>query len=549
MQAFTVHSGRVVPLRRGNVDTDQIIPASWLKKVTRDGFEDGLFEAWRKDPGFVLNLPQFAGGDVLVAGPDFGTGSSREHAVWALQNYGFKAVISSRFADIFRGNSLKNGLLTVVLDQDVVEAIWAIVEAEPQAEVTVDLVQRQVRTSGHAGEPVVADFELNEDARHRLLNGLDDISLTLRHDDAIAAYEAQRPAYKPRTLPLPENRVIDLAVIPGDGIGEEVVAEGLKVLAAVLPSDVKLETREYELGAKRWHATGETLTDGELASLRGHDAILLGAVGDPTVPAGVLERGLLLRLRFEFEQYVNLRPARLFPGTATPLGGDPKIDFVVIREGTEGPYAGNGGLLREGTPQEIATEVSLNTAYGVERVVRDAFQRAASRPRKKLTLVHKYNVMVHAGQLWRKTFERVATEFPDVSTDYLHVDAATIFFVTQPERFDVVVTDNLFGDIITDLAAAITGGIGLAASANINPEGDFPSMFEPVHGSAPDIAGQNKADPTATVLSVAMLLRHLGHEAEALRVEEAVAADIAERDGSVRTTQEIGDALAARVSK
>ncbi|MFJ8585383.1 3-isopropylmalate dehydrogenase [Streptomyces sp. NPDC093595] len=345
------------------------------------------------------------------------------------------------------------------------------------------------------------------------------------------------------------SRSIDLAVIPGDGIGQEVVAQGLKVLRSVLPQDVKLETKEYDLGAQRWHRTGETLPDAELESLKHHDAILLGAIGDPSVPSGVLERGLLLKLRFAFDHYVNLRPSKLFPNTATPLAGRPDIDFVVVREGTEGPYTGNGGSLRTGTPAEVATEVSLNTAYGVERVVRDAYERANARPRKKLTLVHKNNVLVHAGHMWKNIFDKVGAEYPDVTTDYLHVDAATIFFVTQPERFDVIVTDNLFGDILTDLAAAVTGGIGLAASGNINPTGAFPSMFEPVHGSAPDIAGQGKADPTATILSVALLLRHLGYEAEAVRIEDAVAADLAARDGSTpRTTDEIGDALAVRVA-
>ncbi len=343
------------------------------------------------------------------------------------------------------------------------------------------------------------------------------------------------------------SRTISLAVIPGDGIGPEVVAQGLKVLRVALPQDVKLETTEYDLGAQRWHRTGETLPDAELKALARHDAILLGAIGDPSVPSGVLERGLLLKLRFAFDHYVNLRPNKLFPKTKTPLAGNPDIDFIVVREGTEGPYTGNGGSLRTGTPAEIATEVSVNTALGVERVVRDAFARAQARPRRKLTLVHKNNVLVYAGHLWKNIFDRVAKEYPEVATDYLHVDAATIFFVTQPERFDVIVTDNLFGDILTDLAAAITGGIGLAASGNINPTGDFPSMFEPVHGSAPDIAGQGKADPTATVLSVALLLRHLGHDTEATRIEAAVTADLAERDG-LRSTDEIGDALAARVS-
>ncbi|WP_431783284.1 3-isopropylmalate dehydrogenase [Streptomyces chumphonensis] len=344
-------------------------------------------------------------------------------------------------------------------------------------------------------------------------------------------------------------RSIDLAVIPGDGIGPEVVSQGLKVLTAVLPQDVKLESKEYDFGAGRWHATGETLPDEELEQLRQHDAILLGAVGDPSVPSGVLERGLLLKLRFAFDHFVNLRPSKLFPNTATPLAGRPDIDFVVVREGTEGPYTGNGGSLRTGTPAEVATEVSVNTAYGVERVVRDAYERAQARPRKKLTLVHKNNVLVHAGSLWTRVFESVGREYPDVTTDYLHVDAATIFLVNDPARFDVIVTDNLFGDIITDLAAAVTGGIGLAASGNVNPTGAFPSMFEPVHGSAPDIAGSGKADPTATILSVALLLRHLGLDAEATRIEEAVTADLSARDGAApRSTDAIGDAISARVA-
>ncbi|HEY5836145.1 3-isopropylmalate dehydrogenase [Streptomyces sp.] len=345
------------------------------------------------------------------------------------------------------------------------------------------------------------------------------------------------------------SRTLNLAVIPGDGIGQEVVAEGLKVLAAALPQSAKLETRTYDFGAKRYHATGQTLTDDDLEQLKAHDAILLGAIGDPSVPSGVLERGFLLKLRFAFDHHVNLRPSKLLPGVATPLKGSPEIDFIVVREGTEGPYTGNGGSIRTGTEHEVATEVSLNTAYGIERVVRDAYARAQARPRKKLTLVHKNNVLVHAGHLWTRIFETVGKEFPDVSTDYLHVDAATIFLVTQPERFDVIVTDNLFGDIITDLAAAVSGGIGVAASGNINPSGAFPSMFEPVHGSAPDIAGRSKADPTATVLSVALMLRHLGYDAEAARIDAAVQADLAERASlPVRSTVAIGDALAARVS-
>ncbi len=347
------------------------------------------------------------------------------------------------------------------------------------------------------------------------------------------------------------GRTLRIAVVAGDGIGPEVVAEGLKVLEAVARvHEVTVEATHYDLGARRWHATGETLPDSVLAELRQHDAILLGAVGDPSVPSGVLERGLLLRLRFELDHHVNLRPVRLLPGVRTPLAGvtPADIDMVVVREGTEGPYAGSGGFLRKGTPHEVATEESLNTRFGVERVVRDAFARAAARPRRLITLVHKNNVLTHAGDLWTRTFEAVAAEFGDVRTEYLHVDAASMFFVTSPQRFDVVVTDNLFGDIITDLGAAIAGGIGLAASGNLDVSRTNPSMFEPVHGSAPDIAGQGKADPTATVLSVAMLLDHLGLPAAAAQVEAAVAADLLARvgDGSAasRSTSTIGDALA-----
>jgi 3-isopropylmalate dehydrogenase len=346
--------------------------------------------------------------------------------------------------------------------------------------------------------------------------------------------------------------VMNIAVIGGDGIGPEVVAEGLKVLSAVAESSgVKVNTTEYDLGAARWLATGETLPDSVLGEIRGHDAILLGAVGDPGVPSGVLERGLLLKLRFALDQYVNLRPVRLYPGVASPLALDrvaPNgIDFIVVREGTEGPYIGNGGTLRVGSPQEIATEVSINTRYGVERVVRDAFARAQARERKHLTLVHKHNVLVHAGDLWRRTVDEVGAEFPDVTTAYQHVDAATIFMVTDPGRFDVIVTDNLFGDILTDIAAAIVGGIGLAASGNINPQGTAPSMFEPVHGSAPDIAGQGKADPTAAILSVGMLLDHLGRTKDALRVEQAVASDLSTRGTTTRSTSQVGDAIAALI--
>jgi 3-isopropylmalate dehydrogenase len=339
-----------------------------------------------------------------------------------------------------------------------------------------------------------------------------------------------------------------IAVVPGDGIGTEVVAQGLKVLDAILPG---VQTTAYDLGAARYHRTGEVLPDSVLDELSGHDAIMLGAVGDPSVPPGVLERGLLLKLRFAFDQYVNLRPARLWPGTAGPLGAvkPGEIDFVVVREGTEGLYAGAGGILHQGTAAELATEESLNTRYGVERVIRDAFQRAGRRERRKVTLVHKTNVLTHAGGLWARTFADVAADFPDIATEYQHVDAAAMFLVTQPSRYDVVVTDNLFGDILTDIAAAVTGGIGLAASGCINPERRYPSMFEPVHGSAPDIAGRGIADPVAAVLSVSLMLDHLGHPEEARRVSEAVAAELAGRTpGQPLRTADVGDRLAAHVS-
>ncbi|MBO0843259.1 MAG: 3-isopropylmalate dehydrogenase [Nocardioides sp.] len=347
---------------------------------------------------------------------------------------------------------------------------------------------------------------------------------------------------------------LKLAVIPGDGIGPEVTAEALKVLEAASP--VKFEQTRYDLGAERYLATKEVLPETVLEEIKGHDAILLGAVGgkpnDPNLPPGILERGLLLKLRFELDHYVNLRPSRLFPGATSPLSaevlGKGEIDFVVVREGTEGLYVGNGGSMRTGTPQEVATETSINTAYGVERVIRDAFERAQRRPRKKLTLVHKTNVLVNAGGLWWRTAQEVAKDYPEVALDYLHIDAVMIFLATDPARFDVIVTDNIFGDIITDLAAAITGGIGLAASGNINADRTFPSMFEPVHGSAPDIAGQQKADPTAAILSAGLLLDHLGHADAAAAIDAAVLADLSERGSQPRTTSQVGDAIAARVA-
>jgi len=346
-----------------------------------------------------------------------------------------------------------------------------------------------------------------------------------------------------------EPGVIDLAVIPGDGIGTEIVTEALKVLEKALAdgANVKVKPTYYDLGAARYHRTGEVLTDAELESIMQHDAILLGAVGDPSVPSGILERGLLLKLRFALDLYANLRPVKLYEGVESPLRNPGEIDFIVVREGTEGPYAGHGGNLRKDTPHEIATEVSINTAYDVERLIRYAFELAAKRPKKHLSLVHKNNVLVHAGDLYERVFNRVAKEYPDVRTDYYHTDATTIFLTTDPSRFDVIVTDNLFGDIITDQAAAISGGIGLAASGCINPEGDFPSMFEPIHGSAPDIAGKGIADPTATILSTALMLEHLGFDAEAAKITAAVEADLAERGATKRTTVEVGNDIAARL--
>ncbi len=346
------------------------------------------------------------------------------------------------------------------------------------------------------------------------------------------------------------TRTIKLAVLPGDGIGPEVIEQANRVLDAVLVGgDVELARTEFKLGAERFLATGETLPEAEQQAIAEHDAILFGAVGgvpgDPRLKDANIERGLLLKLRFDFDHYANVRPCTLFPGVTSTLRDPGSVDFVVVREGTEGPYAGNGGSLRPGTPHEVATEVSVNTAMGVERVVRYAFETAQARPRKKLTWVHKTNVLVHAGAIWQRVVAAVSAEYPEIAVDYMHIDAATIFMVQDPARFDVIVTDNLFGDILTDLAGAIGGGIGLAASGNINPDGTFPSMFEPVHGSAPDIAGTQQADPTAAILSAALLLDHLGLGAEADRVRDAVRADLAVRGSAQRATAAIGDAVIA----
>ena len=337
-----------------------------------------------------------------------------------------------------------------------------------------------------------------------------------------------------------------IAVIAGDGIGQEVIDEAVKVLKAAAKTS-EFELTPYDLGANRYLSTGEVLPDSVLAELKGHDAILLGAVGDPRVPPGVLERGLLLKLRFALDHYVNLRPVKLYEGVKSPLATDEQIDMVVVREGTEGLYAGAGGGMHSGTPNELAVEESLNTVFGVRRVIEDSFARAAKR-RGHVTMVHKTNVLTHAGGLWKRTFDEVSSQHPNIKTDYQHVDAAAMFFVTQPQRFDVVVTDNLFGDILTDIGAAIAGGIGLAASGNLNPTRKTPSMFEPVHGSAPDIAGQGKADPTAAILSVSMLLDHLGETGASEAIEAAVAKDLASRGAATRATSEIGDSIAKAVA-
>ncbi len=340
---------------------------------------------------------------------------------------------------------------------------------------------------------------------------------------------------------------LNLAVIPGDGIGPEVTSIAVAALEKALGDSVQIDVTNYDLGAERYLATQEILTEQDLSQLASHDAIMLGAIGDPRVASGVLERGLLLKLRFAFDHHINLRPSKLYPGVSSVLRNAKDVDFVVVREGTEGPYVGNGGAIRVGTEQEVANEVSVNTAFGVRRAVEFAFDLASKRDRKHVTLVHKTNVLVHAGKIWLRIVEETAAKYPSVKHDYLHIDAATIHMVNDPARFDVIVTDNLFGDIITDLAAAITGGIGLSASANLNPTGKFPSMFEPVHGSAPDIAGKNLADPTAAVLSAAMLARHLGHDAAANKIEAAVALDLATRPEGKRTTDQIAESILEKI--
>lgn len=367
-----------------------------------------------------------------------------------------------------------------------------------------------------------------------------------------AAAGAPKLASMSPTSPSAPARSHSIAVLPGDGIGPEVVAEAVKVLDAVTrPAGVTLEKTSYPLGAEHWLETGEVLNEDTMERLRSHDAILFGAVGaapnDKRIPSGILERDLLLKLRFGFDHYINLRPAVLYPGATSPLSDPGEIDFVVVREGTEGLYAGNGGTLRTGTEHEIATEVSVNTAHGVRRLVRYAFDLANSRTRKRLTLVHKHNVLVNAGRLYQRTVDEIGEQYPDVTVDYMHIDAATIFMTTDPARFDVIVTDNLFGDILTDQAGAVTGGIGLAPSGNINADRTAPSMFEPVHGSAPDIAGTGTAQPTAAILAGAMMLEHLGHPDLAEQVNAAVRADLEANGSAQRSTSQVGDDVVAQL--
>jgi 3-isopropylmalate dehydrogenase len=338
----------------------------------------------------------------------------------------------------------------------------------------------------------------------------------------------------------------NIAVISGDGIGKEITPVAQQVLEKASEGVARFEYEQFDLGAERYLRDGAILPDEDLERIKGTDAILLGAIGDPRIKAGILERGLLLKLRFDLDQYVNLRPSKLYQGVTSPLRDPGDIDFVVVREGTEGLYCGAGGAIRRNTPGEVATEVSINTAYGVERVVRYAFELAMKR-KKHVTLVHKKNVLVNAGDMWQRIVNRVAGQFPEVTHDYQHIDAATIFMVTDPSRFDVILTDNLFGDILTDEAGSVVGGVGYSASGCINASNEYPSMFEPIHGSAPDIAGQGIANPTAAVLSAAMLLRHLGFDEPAERIDNAVEADIAELGSSVRSTQEVGRDILARL--
>ncbi|GAF48710.1 3-isopropylmalate dehydrogenase [Rhodococcus wratislaviensis] len=334
-----------------------------------------------------------------------------------------------------------------------------------------------------------------------------------------------------------------IAVIPGDGIGPEVIDQAVRTLHEVAPA---IETSYFDLGARNYRATGRLLDRETLHEIRQHDAILLGAIGDPTVPAGTLERGILLEMRFALDHHINLRPTKTMPGAPRVLAGDANLDLLVVREGTEGPYTGNGGALRVGTPYEVATEVSVNTRFGVDRLLREAFERAAVR-RQRVTIVHKPNVLAFAGSLWTRAADELATLYPEVEVDHMLVDAAMLHLVTNPARFDVIATDNLFGDLITDLTSALGGGVGLAASANIDGSRRNPAMFEPVHGSAPDIAGRGVADPTAAILSTALMLHHLGLSHEANTIDQAVRDHVASRGQQSCSTEEIGEQIRSRV--
>lgn len=342
------------------------------------------------------------------------------------------------------------------------------------------------------------------------------------------------------------KKTYHIAVIPGDGIGKEIIPPAQAVLEKATSGQANFEYVNFDLGAERYLRDGSILPEEELERLKQEDAILLGAIGDPRIKAGILERGLLLKMRFELDQYVNLRPSKLYRGVISPLADPGNIDFVVVREGTEGLYAGAGGSIRRGTPHEVATEVSINTAFGAERVIRYAYQLAMKR-RHKLTLVHKKNVLTNAGDMWQRLVDQVGEEYPQVQREYLHIDASTIFMVTEPSRFDVIVTDNLFGDILTDEAGAVVGGVGYSASGCINATNTYPSMFEPIHGSAPDIAGQGIANPTAAILSASMLLSHLGFDQAAARIDRAVEDDIAESGSRQRSTTRIGQDILDRL--
>ncbi len=353
------------------------------------------------------------------------------------------------------------------------------------------------------------------------------------------------------------SKSYSIAVIPGDGTGPEVSREAMKVLeAASARFGFRIEFHSYDFGGERYLRTGETLPEGAIEELGRHDAILLGAIGHPDVKPGILERGILLRLRFELDQYINLRPVKLYPGVDCPLKdkGPEDIDFVVVRENTEGLYVGGGAFLRKGTPGEVAIQESINTRHGVERCIRFAFQYCRKRNKeRKLTLCGKTNVLTFAWDLWQRAFNEISEDYPEIETDYAHVDAITMWFVKNPEWFDVIVTDNMFGDIITDLGAMIQGGMGIAAGGNINPEGV--SMFEPIGGSAPKYTGKGMINPLAAICAGAMMLEHLGEEEAARTIERAVMEVTARHVKSLAagrmgyTTGEVGDLVAGYTEK